>query len=102
MTVGSRAAFAALPLALFGALVSSASAQVSHGGVPPSTWAGLTLPVEVLKLPDVAPPPQPFARRPGEPLRYGEVVEVGLSADEFGTSSKPGPGYLCSVQPSGQ
>lgn len=64
-----------------------ASAQMSYGGVPPSNWAPLQLPLQVLDLPAIdngAELAQAARRRPGEPLRYGVVVQVGLTSDELG------------------
>ena len=64
-----------------------ASAQMSYGGVPPSNWAPLQLPLYVLDLPAIdngAQLAQSARRRQGEPLRYGVVVPVGLTSDELG------------------
>jgi hypothetical protein len=89
------------------AWTAPASAQMSYGGVPPSTWAQLEQPPNVLELPAIDNQAQlalsSRARR-GQPMRYGVVVSVGLSADELGTWEQLASGDLvwrCAIHSSG-
>ena len=72
---------------LAGAFASGAAAQVSYGGSPPSAWADLQVPLQVLEVPPIdgeALRREHAARVFGQPLRYGTVVPLGLSAEETG------------------
>lgn len=68
-------------------LAGPAAAQMSYGGAPPSRWAPLQTPLQVLQLPTIdnqAELASAAQVRRGQPLRYGVMVQVGLSADELG------------------
>jgi lysyl endopeptidase len=87
MRVSVRLALFALTSVAAGLCAVRSSAQVSYGGTPPSTWANLQLPLQVLEVPQVdvaAQAAQRDVRRPGEPLYYGVVVPLALSAEETG------------------
>jgi lysyl endopeptidase len=88
MTHRSRALLSSVSLFVATLFAAPATAQMSYGGVPPSQWASLQMPLQVLQLPPIDNQAQLAAsqqqERRGQPTRYGVVVQVGLSADELG------------------
>lgn len=85
--VSVRSTRLTLATAIAALSASAAAAQVSYGGSPPSTWADLQVPLNVLDVPHVDVTPQLAqrqTRRLGEPYYYGVVVPIALSADETG------------------
>jgi hypothetical protein len=79
-------ACALLLTALAAVVAAPAAAQVSYGGVPPSSYAALKSSVPVLELPpvDVAALLAEDATRAKGPLRYGALVPIGATLDELG------------------
>jgi len=86
MTDRVLAVVSSVSVLLASALAAPAAAQMSFGGSPPSQWTSFQTPLQVVQLPSINNQAQLAAstQRPGQPLRYGVNVSVGIGANELG------------------